>query len=258
MKIASWNVNSVRARLELMIKWIKEEHPDIILLQETKVLDEFFPRTVFEDFGYNIVCYGQKTYNGVAILSKMPLEDVQYGFKGEAEGQRRYIEAFTGNVRVVSLYVPNGQNVESVQYPYKLDFLNYLIKHVEQLLSYKERLVIGGDYNIAPTDQDVYDPVAWQGDVLCTPAERECFSNLLQGGLSDALKVIHPHADSKELYTWWDYRAGRWPRNQGLRIDHLLLSPLACENIIDAGVNRYVRGWEKTSDHAPVWCQLKP
>lgn len=256
MKIATWNVNSLRARLELMQRWIPQDQPDIILLQETKVIDSLFPHSFLEDLGYNSIYYGQKTYNGVAILSKTPLEDIRYGFEGEKEGEARYIEAFTENIRVVSVYVPNGQIPNSPQYFYKLNFLKHLEQRLANLLKYEELLIVGGDYNIAPFDSDIYDPKAWEGSVLCTPAERQCFENIVNLGFTDVLKTHQGESDSKEIYTWWDYRAGRWPKNQGLRIDHLLASPLAAKKVKCTGVDRHVRGWPKTSDHAPVWCQL--
>jgi exodeoxyribonuclease III len=253
--IATWNINSIRTRLPLLLSWLKERTPDVVLLQETKVIDDQFPREEIEDLGYNIAMYGQKSYNGVAILSKFPIEDVTQGIPGFKDDQARYLEAVIKGVRVASVYVPNGMEVGSDKYAYKLDFLKHLYVHIQTLLTYNEAFALGGDFNIAPTDLDVYDPEEWHEKILCSTPEREAFRSLLYLGLTDALRALHPQ--EKELYTWWDYRGGAWQNNYGLRIDHFLLSPQAADHLKSATVDRQIRDVEKASDHAPVLCRLE-
>jgi len=254
LTLATWNINSIRVRLPLLLSWLKEIGPDIVLLQETKVLDNQFPGEEIEDLGYNIALYGQKTYNGVALLSKFPIEDVTQGIPGFKDDQARYIEAVIKGMRVASVYVPNGMAVGSDKYAYKLDFLRHLYQHTQTLLTYDEAFVLGGDFNVAPTDQDVYDPQEWHEQILCSTPEREGFRSLVYLGLTDALRALHPQ--EKELYTWWDYRRGAWQNNFGLRIDHMLLSPQAADHLTDITVDKNVRNAEKSSDHAPVLCHL--
>lgn len=255
MKIVTWNVNSVRARLPIVTSWLASYKPDVVLLQELKCVNEAFPLQEIEDLGYNVALLGQKTFNGVGILSKSPIEDVIYGLPSFTEDdQARYIEAIIGSVRVASIYVPNGQEVGSEKYAYKLNFLGHLKDHLEKLLAYEEICVIGGDFNIAPTDSDVYDPKEWEERILCSSAERSAFRSILNLGYQDALRLYHQGVGP---FTWWDYRAGAFPNNQGLRIDHFLLSPEASDIIIDCQVDTLPRGLDKASDHAPVWCQLK-
>ncbi len=250
--IASWNVNSIRARLDTVLNWLRSKNPDILLLQETKVQTQDFPKEPFEDLGYNLALFGQKTYNGVAILSKSPLEDVRLGLTEDPEA--RYIEAFTHNIRVASVYVPNGQAKDSPKFPYKLNFFNALQTHLKTLLSYDEILVLGGDFNVAPTDLDVHDPALWHEEILCTSEERQAFQSLLHLGVSDALRCLHPR---EAFYTWWDYRGNSFRRNNGLRIDHFLVSSQALDLLEKTGVDTQERGLEKASDHAPVWLTLK-
>lgn len=254
LKIATWNVNSIRVRLPSVLAWLKEAAPDVLLLQELKATDDQFPREAFEDLSYNIALYGQKTYNGIAILSKIPIEDVTKGIPGFEDDQARYIEAVVKGMRVACVYVPNGMTVGSDKYAYKLNFLKHLYEHVRTLLTYDEALIIGGDFNIAPADQDVYDPEKWHEEILCSTRERESFSSLLYLGLTDALRALHEQ--EKDLYTWWDYRSGAWQNNFGLRIDHMLLSAQAADHLKDAFVYKHVRGSEKASDHVPVVCTL--
>ncbi len=254
ISIATWNINSIRARLPNLLEWLKEANPDIVLLQETKTIDEQFPSEAIENLNYNILTYGQKTYNGVAILSKLPLEDVTCGIPGFEDEQARYIEAVAGHIRVASIYVPNGSEVDSEKYAYKLKFLKALYHHAQNLLTYDEAFVLGGDYNIAPRDGDVYDPKAWEGQILCSLPEREGFRSLVNLGLTDSLRETSPH--DKDLFTWWDYRGGSWQNNFGLRIDHLLLSPQAADHLESAEVYSKERGQENASDHAPVICHL--
>lgn len=260
MKIVTWNVNSVRARLPNVIEWIEETQPDVILLQEIKCQQDAFPYETFEDLGYNIAVHGQKTFNGVAILSKTPLEDITRGLPTFPEDpQARYIEAVVstkdGAMRVASVYVPNGQAVGSDKFAYKMTFLENLRAHLNELLSYDEAIIIGGDYNIAPTDQDVHDPVAWHNEILCSPQERQKFQTLLNTGYHDGVRLMYDD-NNPGPFSWWDYRSGAWQRNNGLRIDHLLLSSQAVDKLKGAGVDAPTRAKEKASDHAPVWCEF--
>lgn len=254
LTFATWNINSIRARLSLLLTWLKEKNPDVVLLQEIKTIEGTFPSEEIENLNYNIALYGQKTYNGVAILSKFPIEDVTCGISGFEDEQARYIEVVIKGVRVVSVYVPNGSTPGSDKYKYKLDFFKHLYMRTQTLLTYDEPLVIGGDFNVAPTDQDVYDPQEWHEQILCSTPEREGLRALIYLGLTDALRALHPQ--EKELYTWWDYRKGAWQNNDGLRIDHFLLSPQAADHLKNAFVERDMRGLEKASDHAPVVCEL--
>ena len=255
-KIATWNVNSIKARLPRVTEWLREAQPDVVMLQETKCTDDTFPRAEIEELGYNLAICGQKTYNGVAILSKTPIEDVACGLPGDdKDDQARYVEAFTGGVRVASIYLPNGNPVASEKFPYKLGWLERLAHHTEQLLANEEVLVLGGDYNVCPTDEDVYDPAGWANDALCCIESRKGFRRLLYLGLTDAYRALHP---TDREYSFWDYQAGAWQKNWGLRIDHLLLSPQAADRLAKAEIDRAPRGKEKASDHTPVWCELSP
>lgn len=254
MKIATWNINSIRTRLGHVESWLKTNQPDVLLLQEIKAMEATFPFEPLEDLGYNIAIYGQKSYNGVAILSKRPLEDITMGIpENEADEAARYIEAVTGNVRVVSVYVPNGEDLGSAKYLYKLEFLSHLKNHLQKLLSYNEKLVVGGDYNIAPGDLDLYNPDTYHDHIFATPQERSAFREILNLGMVDAYRTLHPAAPG---YTWWDYRQGSWPKNEGIRIDHLLLSPQAADVLKECFVDTSPRGLERPSDHAPLICTL--
>lgn len=257
MKIATWNVNSVRVRVPHIVSWLQEQTPDVLLLQELKTVEEGFPFEAFEDIGYTAAVWGQKTYNGVAILARGSIEDVQKGFPGMDETtSARYIEAVVfGKVRVASIYVPNGQEVGATQYIYKLEWLSALREHMAALAQLSEVCVLGGDYNIAPAAIDVYDPVKWEGRVLFSEPERAAFRALLNIGYHDALRTLTPNA-SREIFTWWDYRTRGFEVGHGLRIDHLLLSHAAVDVLKDAGVDAGPRALERPSDHAPVWCTL--
>lgn len=258
-RIASWNVNSIKARLPLVLQWLRECVPDVVLLQEIKVITEDFPSEYFEDLGYNVAIFGQKTYNGVSILSKYPLEDVRRGFNDNDSGgpsifaQARYLEAVTGGMRVASVYVPNGQALDSEKFSQKLTFLEGLQTHVRELLKFQEILIIGGDYNIAPQDQDIQELSAWKDGIMCSTPERKAFYSLENTGLKDAFRLLEPDAEG---YTWWDYRTRAFARNAGLRIDHMLVSAQAADLLVSCGVNVDTRGWERPSDHAPVWIEL--
>lgn len=251
-KIATWNVNSIRMRLNALLEWLAETQVDIVLLQETKVEDRLFPREPLEDQGYNIVTWGQKAYNGVAILSKYPLEDVQKGLPAlHGHEHARYLEAFTGGFRVASLYVPNGQEVGSDNHHFKKQFFEALTLRTRELLSYEERVILGGDYNVAPQDTDVYAPEAWREKNLCSTPERGWFRSLLYSGLIDPLDQASSPED-KNPYTWWDYRHQAFARQAGLRIDHFLLSAHAGDCLDRAYVDTRWRAIDKASDHAPV------
>lgn len=259
ISIATFNVNSVKARLPNLLAWLDEARPDIVLLQELKCVDESFPAAEIEERGYNLALHGQKTYNGVAILSKFPLDDVTRGLAGdETDAQARYIEAVAsipgGAMRVASVYVPNGQAVDSEKFPYKLKFLERLREHWAERLTYHEVAVLGGDFNVAPTPQDVYDHKLLDGTVCYHPAERERLRALFHLGLCDAFRVANPDAHQ---FSWWDYRGDGYARGLGLRIDHLLLSPMAADRLVECVIDEVPRQQEKPSDHAPVMVRLK-
>ncbi|MEM6851646.1 MAG: exodeoxyribonuclease III [Pseudomonadota bacterium] len=259
MKIATWNVNSVNARLPTVLRWFEAFAPDIACLQEIKCVDEKFPADAFEDLGYNVAVHGQKTYNGVALLSKHPLEDVAAGLAGDpGDEQARYLEALAtpddgAPVRIGCLYLPNGNPAPGPKYDYKLAWMDRLKARAEALLSIEETFVLAGDYNVIPTASDVHDPAAWADDALYRLETRRRYRALVNLGLTDALAQIRGAAGD---YTFWDYQGGAWPKDHGIRIDHLLLSPQAADRLVDAGVERQTRGWEKPSDHAPVWAEF--
>lgn len=255
MKIATWNVNSIKARLPHLIAWLRDAAPDVLLLQETKVADEAFHALEIGDLGYNMAAVGQKAYNGVAVLSKRPIEILARALPGRLEdAQARYLEVFTGGLRLVSLYAHNGNPIGTEKLALKLDWLYRLYQHTRELLESEDTFVLGGDFNVAPEDLDVYDPVGWRNDALCRPESRAGLRKLLYLGLTDALRALAPDA---RRYTWWDYRAGAFSSDHGLRIDHLLLSPRAADRLIAVDVDRTPRGWDRASDHAPVWCELQ-
>ncbi|MDP3371997.1 MAG: exodeoxyribonuclease III [Candidatus Paracaedibacteraceae bacterium] len=255
MKIATWNVNSIRARLSHVCDWLQSKQPDVLLLQELKCQTEAFPYEAIEDAGYQVAAFGQKTYNGVAILAKGGIEDVSCGNLYFEDSQARVIEAIVdGQYRVISVYVPNGEAVGSEKYTYKLAFMEGFAKLLEDRLRFDEKLIIGGDFNVAPMDLDVYNPQTWKGRVLCSTPERLALRSLINLGLTDVLRAKNPQVEG--LYTWWDYRSGGYAQNHGLRIDHLLLSAKAMESVLEVGVDSQTRGLERPSDHAPVWVSL--
>lgn len=253
MQIATWNVNSIRTRLPHLTQWLREDKPDVVLLQELKCTEDQFPFMEIEELGYNVAMHGEKTYNGVAILSKFPINDVIRGIPNYTDERARYIEAITGTgnniVRVASVYVVNGQTTDSEKFPYKLEFLDALYTHCQTLRDYDEAVVIGGDYNIAPADEDVAIPKAWAGSVLTHDEVRKRWRALTHLGLYDAGALANDHT-----FSWWDYRAGAFEKEDGLRIDHLLLSPQAADKMTGYRVEKKLRGLEKPSDHAPVVC----
>lgn len=254
VSVVTWNLNSIRSRITHLLAFMEDQKPDILLLQEIKLETDAFPYMEIEERGYNCAVYGQRTYNGVAILSKYPLDDITKGLPGNADDeQARYIEAVTsvdGRVmRVASVYVPNGQSVDSDKFPYKLRFLDRLKSHAERLLSYEEPLVIGGDYNVSPFPLDVVSHDKQDGAICYHPEERARLRAMMNLGLYDGWRLKHPN--TKE-FSWWDYRAGCFEHDQGLRIDHLLVSPEAADRLQDCQILRAERAKEKPSDHAPV------
>ncbi|MSO66694.1 MAG: exodeoxyribonuclease III [Pseudolabrys sp.] len=258
MRIATWNVNSIRQRMDSLLAWLAERKPDIVCLQEIKCVDEAFPREPLEALGYNVAVHGQKTFNGVALLSKLPFDEMAPGLMGDdGDAQARFLEVLvstkTGVLRVVSLYLPNGNPAPGEKYDYKLKWMDRLIAFSHERLNLEEPFVLAGDYNIIPAAADVRRPDAWTKDALFLPQTQEKFRTLINLGLTDAVRAI---SDDPGLYSFWDYQAGSWPKNDGIRIDHLLLSPQATDRLIDAGIDRHVRSWDKPSDHVPVYVDL--
>lgn len=255
IKIATWNVNSIKARLPNALAWLRDCAPDVALLQEVKTVDEAFPRLEIEDLGYTIETHGQKSYNGVAILSKSQIEDVVRGLPGDDEDeQARYMEGTVfGSVRVASIYLPNGNPIDGDKFTYKLAWMDRLYAHLQECLATDEKYVFGGDYNVIPTDDDVYNAAAFAKDALTQPESRARFQAIKHLGLTDAFRTFN-HAPHQ--YSYWDYQRGAWQKDNGLLIDHLLLSPQAADTLTDAGIDRGPRGTEKASDHTPVWCCL--
>jgi len=258
MKVTSWNVNSLKVRLPQLLDWLKQHAPDTICLQETKLEDSRFPLGEIEAAGYCCAWSGQKTYNGVAILSRAPLLDVATGIPGFPDDQKRAIAATTGEgaraFRVVCAYVPNGQAVGSEKYEYKLRWLAAFRDWIRDELKRHSRLAVVGDYNVAPDDSDVHDPKLWAGQVLCSPRERRAFRELLDLGLKDSFRMF---TQPEKSFTWWDYRMNAFKRNLGLRIDHVLLSPELASTCRSCSIDTYPRTLERPSDHAPVVAELE-
>ena len=253
MRIATWNINGIKARIEILLKWLAEEKPDIVVLQEIKTVDEGFPRAEIEALGYNVETHGQKSWNGVAILSLLPFDEVTRGLPGDdLDEQARLIEGVFsvegGAVRVCGIYLPNGNPVDSEKFPYKLAWMRRLETFVEGRLRLEEPFVLLGDFNIIPAPIDAHDPEAWWGDALFRPESQERWRTLCNLGLTDALRAT----TSEPAYTFWDFQAGAWRRNAGIRIDHLMLSPQAADRLDGVTVHKDVRGWDKPSDHVPV------
>ncbi|MEN9410142.1 MAG: exodeoxyribonuclease [Pseudomonadota bacterium] len=258
MKLATFNINGIKARIEALPAWLSQAKPDVVCLQEIKSVDEGFPREVFEDMGYRVETHGQKSFNGVAILSRLPLEDVTRGLPGDdSDEQARWIEATViGDrraIRVCGLYLPNGNPAPGPKYDYKLAWMARMQTRVRALLATEEPLAFCGDYNVIPEPQDAAKPDAWVTDALFLPESRAAFRRLLNLGLTDAFRARDPRPGQ---YSFWDYQAGAWERNNGIRIDHLLLSPQCADLLRDAGIDKAVRGGEKPSDHVPVWVDL--
>jgi exodeoxyribonuclease III len=251
MKIASWNVNSLKVRLEQVQNWLQESHCEVLCLQETKTEDCNFPLQEIQQLGYQIIYSGQKTYNGVAIISKFPMTEVQYGIPNYDDVQKRVIAATINGVRIICVYIPNGESVESDKYQYKLSWLKALHDWIQSEGQQYPKLALLGDYNIAPEDRDVHDPVAWAGKVLCSEPERAAFRGLQQLGLRDTFRLFD---QPEKTYSWWDYRMMGFRRNHGMRIDHILISPaLECGA---CNIDKAPRKLERPSDHTPVWAEI--
>lgn len=258
MKIATWNVNSVRKRTGNLVAWLQEAKPDIVVLQEIKAQEPQFPTLEVEAAGYKAAIVGQKGFNGVAFLSHHAFDVTARALPGAAEDEpARYVEGRVhtprGPLTVGGLYLPNGNPVGTEKFTYKLAWMERLLGHARELLSREEMFVLCGDYNVCPTEMDVFDPKAFAGDALCQPESRAAFRKLLNLGLTDAVRAFHPDG---EQYTFWDYQAGAWPKGNGLRIDHLLLSPQAADRLTAVGIDKAERGKTEPSDHVPVWCEL--
>lgn len=258
MKLATFNINGIKARIEALPAWLVEASPDVVCLQEIKSVDEAFPREVFEGLGYRVETHGQKGFNGVAILSKLPLSDVRRGLPGDAgDEQSRWIEAVVDAgarpVRVCGLYLPNGNPAPGPKYDYKLGWMARMESRVRELLAAEETFVCLGDYNVIPQAVDAARPEVWVTDALFLPESRAAFRRMANLGLTDAVRVRQPGAG---VYTFWDYQAGAWERNNGIRIDHVMCSPQAADRLEEAGIDKGVRGGDKPSDHVPVWVRL--
>ncbi|WP_171204914.1 exodeoxyribonuclease III [Ruegeria sp. HKCCA0235A] len=257
MKIATFNINGIKARAEALPRWLDEAQPDVVLLQEIKSVDENFPREVFEERGFNVETHGQKSFNGVAILSKLPLEDVSRGLPGDdADEQARWIEATVVGkkaVRICGLYLPNGNPAPGPKYDYKLAWMERLYDRARDLLATEEPALMAGDYNIIPQAEDAKRPEAWRDDALFRPESRAAFRKILNLGFTEAFRAT---TQSAGHYSFWDYQAGAWNRNDGIRIDHFLLTPQAADLMRDCQIDAAVRGHEKPSDHVPVWVDL--
>ncbi|HEX8545860.1 MAG TPA: exodeoxyribonuclease III [Cytophagaceae bacterium] len=256
MKIATYNVNGVNGRLNVLLRWLDESKPDVVCLQELKAPNEKFPIEAIEAAGYKAIWHGQKSWNGVAILSRIgePKEVIRILPGEEEDIQSRYIEAVVKGVHVCCLYLPNGNPAPGPKFDYKLRWFERLTAHAANLIATKKPVVLVGDFNVMPTEMDVYKPERWVNDALFRPEVREAFRTIVDQGWTDALRTIYPN---ETIYTFWDYFRNAYGRNAGLRIDHFLLSPKLSKKLLNAGVDKEVRGWEKTSDHAPVWIELK-
>ena len=254
MRITSWNVNSIKARIEHVLAYCKADKTDVLLLQELKTTDDNFPRQSFEDIGWQFATHGQKTYNGVAILAKHPIQVTQVGLAGDdSDEQARYIEAEIEGIRIASIYLPNGNPCPGPKYDYKLAWMDRLFSRAKHLFNLEIPVVLAGDFNVIPHPIDCYDPLSWQEDALFREETKSKFYAICNIGYLDALRQIHPKG---AYYTFWDYQRGAWQKDNGIRIDHLLLSPEASCRLVDCNVDRNPRGLEKASDHTPIWCDL--
>ena len=258
MRLATWNINGVRARIEGLTAWLRETNPDVVCLQEIKTLDEGFPAAEIEALGYSVAVHGQKGFNGVALLAKGRVEDVTRKLPGDPDDiQSRYIEAIVpgvrGILRVGGLYLPNGNPIGTEKFEYKLRWMRRLIEHARASLATEEPFALLGDFNVIAEPRDARRPEAWTGDALFQPQSRALFAELCHLGFTDAVRACHP---GDGVFTFWDYQAGAFQKNDGIRIDHILLSPQAADRLLRAGIDRFTRGWEKPSDHVPVWVEL--
>ena len=258
MKIVTWNINGIKARLDNLLVWLKDSDPDIVCLQEIKSVDEAFPRAEIEALGYHVETHGQKGFNGVALLSKVSPDEVNRGLPGDdSDEQARFIEGVWsvdgGVLRVVSLYLPNGNPVDTEKFPYKLAWMQRLEQWAAERLALEEPLILAGDYNVIPQPVDAKHPEAWVNDALFQPESRGALRRLENLGFTEAVRAV---TDARDTYTFWDYQGGAWQKNNGIRIDHLLLSPEAADRFSGAAIEKHVRAWEKPSDHVPVAVEL--
>ncbi len=254
MRIATWNVNSIRARKERVLDWLNTRKPDVLCLQETKTTDDKFPVDDFSKLGYQVTLHGQKTYNGVAICSRHKITATSKGFDdGVPDEQARLICATICGIHFISAYIPNGQSVGSEKYTFKLDWMNRLRSFLDRRFNSRDSVVLCGDFNVAPEDRDVYDPIGWRGSILCSEAERNALAHIVDWGLVDSLRY---HKQDAGLYSWWDYRQLGFPKNRGLRIDHIYLSEPLVSRCVDSSIDREARKGKQPSDHAPVLAQL--
>ncbi len=258
MRIATWNINGVKARLDTAVKWLATAKPDVVCLQETKSEDESFPTAPFEDLGYNIAQHGQKGFNGVALFSKFPIEEVHFALAGdESDTQARFVEGVIsvegGAVRIASLYLPNGNPLGSDKFAYKLAWIERLQAWIAERLEAEEMFLLGGDFNIIPEPRDARFPENWAGDALYQPESRAAWRRLVNLGLTDALRAA---SDAAGQFTFWDYQAGAWQKNNGIRIDHFLMSPQAADRLRSVAIEKRTRGWDKPSDHVPLVVEI--
>jgi exodeoxyribonuclease III len=257
MKIATYNVNGINGRLTVLLRWLKESQPDVACLQELKAPNERFPEDAIQEAGYKAIWHGQKSWNGVAVLAKneFDLKEVGRGLPGDPDDeQSRYIEALVNGILICCLYLPNGNPAPGPKFDYKLAWLNRLNKKGKKLLGLKKPVILLGDYNVVPSDQDAYKPERWVKDAVFFPESKAAFQQLLKQGWIDAIRKLYP---DQKIFTYWDYFRDAFNRDAGIRMDHILLSPDMKKRLIAGGVDRHVRGWEKTSDHAPVWIEIK-
>jgi exodeoxyribonuclease-3 len=258
MRIATWNINSIKQRIDNLCAWLSERSPDIVCLQETKCIDEAFPREPLEALGYNVVVHGQKAFNGVALLSKFRFDEIKPRLPGDdSDDHARFLEAVISvgprALRVASLYLPNGNPPDTDKFSYKLNWMGRLFDYSNERLQLEEPLILAGDFNVIPTELDARNPAKWVGDALFDARTRQRFRALCNLGLTDAVRAA---TDGPGPFTFWDYQAGAWQKNDGIRIDHLVLSPQAADRLMAVGVDKDVRSWEKPSDHVPVWADL--
>ena len=259
MRIATWNINSIKQRIDNLCAWLSERSPDIVCLQETKCIDEAFPREPLEALGYNVAVHGQKAFNGVAVLSKFRFDEVKPRLPGDdSDDHARFLEAVISvgprALRVASLYLPNGNPLDTERFSYKLNWMGRLFEYSSERLQLEEPLILAGDFNVIPTELDARNPAKWVGDALFDARTRQRFRALCNLGLTDAVRAT---TDGPGPFTFWDYQAGAWQKNDGIRIDHLVLSPQAADRLMAVGVDKDVRSWEKPSDHVPVWADLE-
>lgn len=255
MKIASFNVNGIRARIVTLLNWLQEAKPDIVVLQEIKSTNENFPKNEIEDLGYNIAIHGQKSFNGVAILSLFPIDDIKLGLDGDTNDlQSRWIEAEINSLRICGLYLPNGNPWPGPKFDYKIEWMDRFYKRALEILSEEQASVLLGDYNVIPQKEDAANLKLWENDALYHSEIKDRFQRILNLGFTDAFRAIHP---TSKTFTFWDYQGGSWKKNNGIRIDHVLLCPQAADRLTSCSIDKYLRGEQKPSDHVPIWVELK-